>query len=226
MRAVMSLGSTAEEVVKVIGSLLPKLPPHVAGSLLWMGPRLLMDEGIPANEKTLDVFVSGMVGLGLDINYRDPLYGQTPLAQVIHNADGASFAALIRAHADVACRANEGTTPLMAAANRVDGVKVRRLLDLGADATARDNLGQSALHHMSGDAWERTSEVSLKEDVPGIIDNLLAAGCDREVEDNSGRTAFDLIVNAVERDGNWIDLAKFPAINRLRPHLGIHGSVI
>ena len=78
-------------------------------------------------------------------------------------------------------------TPLMIAA-REGGVETARfLIDHGANIQAQDSNGATALHIAARPWWKENAE---------LVATLLAAGADKHIRDNRGRTPFDIAKDA------------------------------
>ncbi len=115
-----------------------------------------------------------MLGLN-DVSARG-VNGETPLHQVAYRADLASAKLLLDAGADVNVKTKNGETPLNNARN---AESIKLLLDAGADIDARDSVnGETPLH-----------KATYNANIP-LVQSLLEAGADPNIQDQDGRTAF------------------------------------
>lgn len=91
---------------------------------------------------------------------------------------------LVESGGNIAARTNAGATPLHFAAARGDLDMVALLLERGSDIHARDERGWTALHYAASDGKSEMVVIALVD----------IGGADIEATTNSGRTAYDLIL--------------------------------
>ncbi|MDE0129656.1 MAG: ankyrin repeat domain-containing protein [Gammaproteobacteria bacterium] len=103
-------------------------------------------------------------------------------------ADGSNRTAilemLVESGGNVAVRTNAGATPLHFAAARGGLEMVELLLERGSDIHARDERGWTALHYAASDSKSEMVVIALVD----------IGGADIEATTNSGRKAYDLIL--------------------------------
>ncbi len=125
-----------------------------------------------------------LLASGAKVEDRDGL-GDTPLMWAsAGNPNPEVVKALLAAGASVNDRNRDGQTPLMWAAGVVGGTKdpavVKLLLAAGAKVNERDRLGMTPLMLA---AYNNAN--------PGVVAALLAAGADKRLTSNDGKTAYD-----------------------------------
>ena len=118
---------------------------------------------------------------GVDPNEADA-DGHTPLRFAARNTPAlAVVAALVRGGGDVNHRSRTGITPLTAACRHLESLPtVRWLLEHGADPNLVPANGTSAL------------QKAVNNEVPEMVELLLAHGADAGHRDKKGRTALDV----------------------------------
>ena len=126
--------------------------------------------------------ITALLEAGADVNTRAE-GGETPLYMAAQlNPNPGVIHALIKAGADANARETYGETPLHAAAKMNSNPDVITMLIIGgADVNARNGYEATALHAA---AWENSN--------PDVITALLERGADGSIEDDNGRTPFDL----------------------------------
>jgi len=124
--------------------------------------------------------------------------GLTPLHKAVSHGHAAVVETLLAAGSDTEAR-SKGSTPLHAAASHGHAVVAEKLLAAGADVEARDEKGLTPLllaavnGHAAGCGGSTLGGGAAGAVVGGhaaVVEQLLAAGADREVTSKSGRTAL------------------------------------
>ncbi|HSW74092.1 MAG TPA: ankyrin repeat domain-containing protein [Candidatus Limnocylindria bacterium] len=119
---------------------------------------------------------------GADVNYHDPVTGDTALMQAAHNGDRANVENLLlpRYHADPNATNSNGDTALMRAAERNHPAIVTMLLNAQAQKNAQNQNGNTALM------------LAANADAANTVNLLLKAGADINIRNRDGKTAKDL----------------------------------
>ncbi|KAK6169528.1 hypothetical protein SNE40_020567 [Patella caerulea] len=158
----------------------------------------------------------------LNVNLTD-VDGQTALFMAVINGERSITEDLLKAGADVNHCDNTGKTPLMMAVNEKDTVMANILLKAGADLKPRDRFGRNAIYlaalfNVSLDldvllkysnvrseaksivnATDKDGKtpfmVAAEHGFKDVVEKLLTAGCNIDLQDHGGKTALMFAVH-------------------------------